>query len=110
MKVWKDRSGKWITPQEFSSRFKQGLVAVTPLQQVKTNLIGYVIIFLGVITGVITSIINKQWWLLIILVGSTIITGTSFLGQIQRFISLKNIENMIKMDDLPLVNEVQNES
>ena len=110
MKVWKDKSGKWITPQEFGERFKKGVEGVTPLQQVKTNLIGYFIIVIGVIIGLIASFSNKQWWLFIILIGSSFITGTSFLAQIQRFISLNNIEKMVKMNDLPLTDEVQNEN
>lgn len=88
----KDRSGKKVTAKEFMSRWKQGISEVTPLQQTKVNLIGYAIVFLGIIWGIIISAITRTWWLMVILIGSLIVSGSQFLAIIQKYLILKKLE------------------
>jgi hypothetical protein len=92
MKVWKDKEGNWITAREFSTRWKQGVEGITPLQQTKSTIFGYLIIALGVIWGLILAYKSRTWWLFIILKGSTVVTGTQFVGILQKYIILKKME------------------
>ena len=95
MKVWTDKEGKKLTASEFSARFKQGVQAITPFQQAKISLFGIILVLTGIVVGIITSIITKQWWLLIILVGSLIITWMQMIGSIQKYLILNDMEKII---------------
>jgi len=92
-----------MKPKEFFKKWGEGIQKITPFQQLKISLIGTTLVFIGIIIGIITMIINKTWWLLIILCGSFIIISTSFLGAIQKYKALKKIDEVIKL------MEVQNE-
>lgn len=92
----KDKSGKEITGKEFMTRWKQGINGITPLQMAKSNQYGFYLILIGIITGIVTSIIYKQWWLLIILIGSIIVQGMGLIANIQRIKQLKAVEEMMK--------------
>lgn len=93
-----DKSGKKITWKEFFARWKQGIQKVTPLQQIQVNLWGYLLVFAGIIWGIGLSFKLKQWWLFTILLGSFIITSTTVLGVLQKYLILKNIEKIMKME------------
>lgn len=82
--------------QEFFKRWGEGIQKVTPLQQIKVTMLGSVIILLGIIAGVFTSLAYKQWWLVIILVGSFIVQGLGLLGSIQKYLALSKIDKMMK--------------
>ena len=92
MKVWKDKEGNWITAKEFTTRWKQGVEGITPIQQTKSTISGYLIIFIGVLWGLILAYKSGTWWLFIILIGSTVVTGTQFIGTLQKYILLKKME------------------
>lgn len=92
MKVWVDRKGKAVEGKEFMERWKQGIQMVSPLQTIKVSLFGYIIVFLGIIWGMVLTAWTKQWWLLTILSGSFIITGSQVSGVIQKLVMLMNIE------------------
>ena len=96
MKVWKDKEGKDVTGKEFVKRWKEGIQQVTPLQQSKVGILGYTVVYLGILWGIIMTIINKQYWLLVILIGSLIISSMQFLGLLQRYILLSKIEKEVK--------------
>jgi len=87
----KDRYGKEVTPKEFMERWKQGMQSITPYQQAKISLIGIVLIFLGVISGLYITFITKTWWLFLILLGSLFLTSVNALGAIQKYLALKKI-------------------
>ena len=90
------RTGIKVTWKEFYQRWKKGMEEVTPLQQTQVNQIGFITVFIGIIWGIILSIRLEQYWLSIILSGSMIISGTSFLANWQKKTILKRIDNIIK--------------
>jgi len=96
MKIKIRRTGEVVTIKQFFQRWKQGMQEVTPLQQCQVNQLGFITIFIGVIWGIIFSIYLKQWWLSIILIGSLIVSSTSFLANWQKKNILKKIDKEMK--------------
>lgn len=94
MKIWKDKSGKWITPKEFATRFGEGVQQVSPIQQSKVTLLGQSIILMGILIGLFVTF-NQTWWLFIILIGSFIVSGTATLGAWQKFKIMKQMFSQI---------------
>lgn len=82
MKVWYVRKeNRWIDGKEFFSRWKAGINAVTPLEQTRSQLVFSWITIIGILCGIIVSIISVKnlWWLLIILIAAL---GNSIVGTI----------------------------
>lgn len=82
MKFWYVKKEKrWIDGKEFWSRWKAGINAVTPLEQTRSQLVFSWITIIGVLCGIIVSIISVKnlWWLLIILIAAL---GNSIVGVI----------------------------
>lgn len=90
MPITKD--GEQISWKEFMSRWKKGIEGINPLQQLKTQLIGTIIILIGLLAGIIicTLGIKNLWWLLLILIGGLFNTVVQLLGQYQKYIQLKS--------------------
>jgi len=95
LKIWTDREGKKLTASEFVERFKQGVEKVTPLQSVKSNLLGYTIVVIGILWGLVISFTSKQYWLLTILLGSSFITGTAIIGVLKTYFILTKLEQEV---------------
>lgn len=95
--MWKDKEGNKLTHQEFISRWKKGIEGITPIQKIKTQILGTRITLIGLFLGLFVTIIaiDKLWWVMIILIGAIITTGVQYLGFIQQRNILKNIEDMI---------------
>lgn len=87
----KDKSGKEITFKEFMVRWKQGIENINPYQSAKTELMSQTIILIGCLIGLGVSIYNEQLWLVIILVGSSILVVLSIIGAKQKIKSLKPV-------------------
>lgn len=85
--------------KEFFKRWKQGIQAVTPYQQSKINLIGNILIVIGVVFGLVTTFLLKVWWLFIILLGSLFLTSMGFLGNLQKYYVLKKINQQMKGEE-----------
>ena len=68
----KIKTGEVITRKEFFKRWKQGIEGISLLQQTQGQIQALYIIIIGIIGGIIASIIviKTLWWLLIILIGS----------------------------------------
>jgi hypothetical protein len=96
MKIKIRRTGEKVTIKEFYKRWKQGMKDVTPYQQCLVNQIGYLTVFIGIIWGIIYSLMLKQYWLSIILIGSLIVSSTAFLANWQKKTILKKIEDTMK--------------
>ena len=108
MKVWRDKKGKWLTAKEFTARFREGVQKITPLQVTVTTLWGQGIVLSGIILGIIINIIFSIWWLVIVLIGSILITSMSILATYQKYIFLKGIEETMKeIDDDKIEKEVE---
>ena len=95
---WKDKEGKKISLKEFKDRFKQGVEGITPLQTLKTQILGTRIILLGLFLGLIVSIYGWKnlWWVAIILIGALINTGIQYLGLVQQKKRLEYIEKQFE--------------
>ena len=89
-----------MTPKEFMVRWAEGIRKITPMQTIRVTLIGSSIILVGIILGIVVTAFYKQWWLLIILVGSLIVQGLSFIGTVQKYLAFKRIEIMTREVDL----------
>lgn len=72
MKIWKDKSGKWIDAKEFLTRWKQGIEKVSPEFQLNVQIKSTWISLIGIVCGLIITFFNlKQfWWLSLILTGA----------------------------------------
>lgn len=88
------KGGEKITHQEFMKRWKKGIEGVTPFQQTKTQVRSTWIIIIGIVAGIVISIINIKtlWWLLIILCGALGNTAMQLLGLVQKRNMLKQLE------------------
>lgn len=80
-------------------RWKKGIEEVTPEQQVKVQLVSSVIIFVGVLVGLITALISGTWWLAIILGGSIGISVIQLLGLYQKFMLFRKINKELAVTD-----------
>jgi len=96
MKVWKDKSGRWITFKEFRTRFAQGVEGITPLQQTTTILWSFVPVIAGMVWGIVVGILIKQWWLVLILSGGLPITTIQIINNYQKYKIQKKVEDTMK--------------
>lgn len=79
-------SGEEITHKEYMKRWKQGIMKVGLLSQTKIQVRSTWIIIIGLIAGIIVSIMNAEnlWWLIIILLGALGNTAIQLIGLIQK--------------------------
>ena len=91
----RDKDGNELTTKEFMQRWGEGIQKITPFQQTKISLIGVILVFIGVCTGVVVTFMSGTWWLFIILLGSFLLTAMSLLGTIQKYIALKKIDEVL---------------
>ena len=96
----KDKQGKSYTFKEFMKKWKEGMEGITPVQQLKSNALGYYLVFLGEIVGVITAIWMKQWWLLIIMFGSIVLSVVAYIGNWQELQLMIRQEEIAKSIDI----------
>lgn len=87
---------KQLGPKEFFNRWKQGINKVTPLDQTFISIYGYIFVLVGILIGCYSTIVTKTWWLLVILVGSFVLTAMGFIGTLQKYFALADMNNLIK--------------
>jgi len=92
----KDRDGKKLTTSEFFSRWKVGIQQITPLQKMKLQLRGTFLILVGLICGLVISLMNYKtlWWVAIVLTGALMVNGIQYLSMRQQKVMLDKIEVM----------------
>ena len=93
---WLDRERNELSFKEFIGRWKKGVEGITPKQQSLTSLWGFPLIFGGIFTGIIINIIHRQYWLILLLVGSLPITIMQVVSLWQKYIAQKKAEEMVK--------------
>ena len=100
-KFWKDKKGNKLTYRQFMSRWKEGMMGITPYQQTKMQLNSTYIILIGILCGFVVTFFNLKnlWWLTIILGAAFFNTSISALGLWQKKIALQNIET-VDIDDI----------
>jgi hypothetical protein len=93
---------KTLGHKEFFARWKQGIEGITPLQQAKGTYNSTWISILGIILGIVVTIIwiKTMWWLLIILVGAL---GNTLIMQLSNW---QKIQLLKKMEDT--INNIDN--
>ena len=94
----KDKHGNQLTVKEFFSRWKDGIAKITPLQSAKINMQGTLLMVIGILIGIISTIMSHTWWLVIILVGSLIVTLMSLVKLYQSYRIYKEVENATKQE------------
>lgn len=93
------KSGEKISWKEFGKRWKEGMQNVTPYQQSFIQLIGSGITIIGIIWGILFSILFKQYWLSTILTGALLVNAMQTLGIYQKYTSFKKVEDILKGRD-----------
>lgn len=95
MKIWKDKDGNKLTFKEFIARWKTGLETVNPYQQTVAQLTATKIMLLGVLIGLIVTIVNYKtgYWMAIILSGALLNTSVQYIGLKQKEKTLKQLFN-----------------
>ncbi len=96
MKFWTDKDGKKLTFTEFKGRWKQGVMSVSVLQQARSQATGYWFIIAGIIWGVVYSIQNSFWWLMLIMIGALLINLIAWFANHQKIKLLSGIEETLK--------------
>ena len=107
IKVKKSKTKEWFTLAEFMGQWRKGMQQVTPLQQTITIQFGQIVSLIGVVWGIIFSIRLEYWWMAIILVGGLIILGVQMLGNWQKKLILKQMENLINATNINFMEEKQ---
>jgi hypothetical protein len=90
------KKGEKITWREFGKRWKKGIEGITIVQQTESQLLGYLMVLIGVSWGIVVACLLRTWWLVVVLVGSLIISGMSAVGMLQKFWVLKNLQKLTK--------------
>ena len=80
-------------------RWVEGMKAVTPLQMSRINMISYAFILIGLLIGVFSAMNTKTWWLLVVLVGSLLVTLVAYLGLWQKHHTLKMLNKQMEAND-----------
>lgn len=93
----KTKTGEVITWGEFLSRWKLGIESISQLQQVSMQVRFTWLTIIGLLCGVVISIIGilKLWWLLIILLAGLGNTVIQLIGLWQKKVLLKRMEDSI---------------
>lgn len=89
------KSGEVISVKEFFVRWKSGIMQMTPLQQLVVTFRSNWLIIIGILWGCFVTVYNSQWWLVVILLGSLLVTLVSQLGTYQRVKSLKMLDEQL---------------
>lgn len=98
MKFFKDKQGNALDSKEFLQRWKKGIQGITPLQQARIVFKNTWMIILGLILGIVFSLMHIKdfWWLSIILTASLMNTLVGQIGNYQKLKQLEMIENAFK--------------
>lgn len=98
MKFWKTPKGEWLTFKEFMERWKKGIEGLTPLQTTKTQFHSTKLVLLGIILGMIFSLLDfkRLFWLFIILLGSLGITLSQMVVLWQKKKALEDFDKKLK--------------
>ena len=80
----------------FMKEWGKGVAGITPLQQVKTSLWSFLPMIAGILLGITITIISKTYWLTLILAGSLPLTIINIIGTFQKFLKLKQVDEVMK--------------
>ena len=91
----RDKEGNYLTLKEWLQRWRRDMEGITPLQQTNIQIQATLILIIGLLSGVVISIIGFKnlWWLMLILIAGLINTLVQLLGLWQKRTVLKRFEN-----------------
>jgi hypothetical protein len=96
---YKTKKGEKLKFKEFFKLWKRGINGITPIQTAKSQVMGNIIVLVGIISGIIINCLTRienQWvWIVIVLSGSLIITSLNQVGYLQKYWRLKLIKDEI---------------
>jgi len=95
MKVWTDREGKEVGAKEFIVRWGEGINKITPMQTTIIQLIGVLLMLVGVIIGLFI-VWSTTKWLFVILLGSFLLVIVNLIGTLKRYATLYLLEKQKK--------------
>jgi len=98
----RDKQGQLLTWKQFFHRWKEGIDGITALQQTNSQIQATLIMTVGVLCGLVISILNWRnvWWLTIVLTGALFNTLIQLLGLLQKRNILKRFEiNTMEVQD-----------
>ncbi len=93
---WTDKQGNHLTIKQFTSRYKDGVVSISPLQQTTTTLWAFLPMFAGIIWGIVVTLIRGMFWMSLILGGSLPITSVQFISNFQKYRAQKAASDMMR--------------
>lgn len=93
---WKSKDGRKLSLKEFLGLWKKGVKGITPLQQTKVSLWSFLPLFGGILWGIAVNLIAGTWWLSLLLCGSLPLTIISFISTLQKYWSIKKVEEVMK--------------
>jgi hypothetical protein len=100
MKIYNRKKKEGVELKVFWKEFKEGLQKVTPYQQCITTQLGHIITGIGIIWGIIFSFRIGYWWMGVILIGGMIVLSVQYLGNWQKKMILKKMDELIKIAEM----------
>jgi hypothetical protein len=104
----KPKTGEKVSWKQFFHEWKEGMKNVTPLQQCVAMQFGQIVTLIGIIWGIIFSIILGYWWMGVILLGGLIVLAVQMLANWQKKVILKQMELIMKESE-PMNIGIQSE-
>ena len=93
-----------VTWREFFRQWKRGMEQITPLQQTQIIQLGHLIALVGVIWGMVFSIRIGYTWMSIVLGGGLFVLVAQYLGNYQKKVILRTLDNQIKLAEEEMKN------
>ena len=86
---WRSKSSEELSLKQFLSRWKKGVVEITPLQQTVTSLWSMIPIFFGMFWGMVVTFIGGVYWMTLILTFSLPLMFINFISTYQKYMAQK---------------------
>ena len=93
VKLTHPKTGEKVTIQQFLKQWSDGMQKITPYQQCQSIQFGQIISLIGIIWGILFCIKLKYYWMMAILIGGAVVLGVQMLGNWQKKMILKNLDN-----------------
>ena len=98
-----------MNTKEFFKRWKRGIMSITPIQMIRTEIIGYIGSIIGLLlSGIILIFFAESWYLTITIFFIIIIQFIGLIGKYQQFNTLKTLEKEdehIPEENVVMVND-----
>jgi len=94
--------------KEFFKRWKRGIMSVTPIQMIRTEIIGYIGSIVGLLfASIVLIFFADSWYMAITIFFIVIIQVIGLVGKYQQFNTLKELEKeeQIPEEDVVMVND-----